>query len=558
MSSGHRRYFLAAVGAASLAAFLYVMERRRRRVVLPNPNNPMTFGAAVTQSLDSVSTPTNTSSVIDNGSSTADESSTPSENSTINSEPITPSKKQNSVEEVVQRKTERPTQSARMTSESVRAMCSEVFQEEVSKDKQASEMTKKAQKVPSVLVEQVSNKMDCVKLKDTDPKSLVVNTEEGKNAGELTQLPAETEYKNAESPSQSSTNSEGSADSGRATGGPNCSPFDQHNNDYEIYPVYEFEVPNTLVGLIIGVQGKTISELCNRAQVRMLIRPHHTISRMETHQICSIEGKRQNINKCLHMIRYRFPQNRFPDLNLKPVLPPTILDAPKVVGSEPTALSLPVGVPCEVFVCSIVDAGHFFVQLPTHPTFSSLSTLDYYTMNIYSNLSGIPVLPKPCTPGVVCIAPTCSGWFRAITLHHNENEDTVLVRFADYGGFATLPRTELRQIRSDLTSLPMQAIECYLAHVQPSDGTVHWSQEAVDLFTKLCSSKIVHAELVGFHRENNIPYVKLCTVDEKKNVKRVDQVLLELGYAKPADPAKMIGVQSITRNGPVGKTKKTY
>lgn len=52
---------------------------------------------------------------------------------------------------------------------------------------------------------------------------------------------------------------QGSADSGRATGGPNCSPFDSHHPEFEPMPVYEFEVPNTLVGLIIGVQGKTIS-----------------------------------------------------------------------------------------------------------------------------------------------------------------------------------------------------------------------------------------------------------------------------------------------------------
>lgn len=152
-------------------------------------------------------------------------------------------------------------------------------------------------------------------------------------------------------------------------------------------------------------------------------------------------------------------------------------------------------------------------------------------MNIYSNLSGVPVLPKPvvrklnqvlfmfmCLAGVVCIAPTCNGWFRAITLDYDESEDAVLVRYADYGGFATLPRTELRQIRSDLTSLPMQAIECYLAHVQPSDGTVHWSPKAVETFVKLCSNRIVHAELVGYNKDNNIPYLQLCTVDEKKNV----------------------------------------
>jgi A-kinase anchor protein 1 len=163
----------------------------------------------------------------------------------------------------------------------------------------------------------------------------------------------------------------------------------------------------------------------------MLIRPHHTASRFETHQICSIEGKRDNINKCLHMIRYRFPQHRFPDLNLQPIFPPNIMDPQTAMpGAEPTPLSLPVGVPCEVYVCAVVDSGHFFVQLPTHPTFSSLETLDLYTMNIYSRLSGIPVLPKPCAPGLVCVAPTANGWFRAITLHYEEDDDTVIVRLA--------------------------------------------------------------------------------------------------------------------------------
>ncbi|KAI6239082.1 A-kinase anchor protein 1, mitochondrial [Aphelenchoides fujianensis] len=359
----------------------------------------------------------------------------------------------------------------------------------------------------------------------------------------LTPLPAENGYQNAESPSTTSTNSDGSADSGRATGGPNCSPFNGHG-DMEMKPVYEFEVPNTLVGLIIGIQGKTITELCSRALVRMLIRPHHTPSRFDTHQICSIEGPRSNINKCLHMIRYRFPADRFPDLNLKPVLPPTMLECSgTIVGSEPSTLSLPIGVPCEAFISNIVDPGHFFVQLPTHPTFPSLVTLDQYTMNIYSQLTGIPVLPKPCVAGVVCVAPTPNGWHRAITLDYNEKEDTVIVRLADYGGFLELPRSELRQIRSDLTTLPMQAIECYLAKVQPIDGTSRWSDEAGELFSKLCASRIVQAELVGYNKENNIPYVDVYAIDENKKVCHVNQVLLDRGFAKPSDPTKLLPLQ---------------
>ncbi|KAI6177268.1 A-kinase anchor protein 1, mitochondrial [Aphelenchoides bicaudatus] len=362
-------------------------------------------------------------------------------------------------------------------------------------------------------------------------------------------------YKNAKSPSGNSEGSADSGDSGRATGGPNCSPFDNQHSEYEPMPVYEFEVPNTLVGLIIGVQGKTISELCTRANVRMLIRPHYNPARFESHQICSIEGKRKNVNKSLHMIRYRFPQNRFPDLNLQPVFPPNVLDPQTAMpGAEPTTLSLPIGVPCEVFVCAVVDAGHFFVQLPTHPTFSSLETLDLYTMNIYSRLSSIPVLPKPCSPGIVCVAPTANGWFRAITLHYSEEDDSVIVRLADYGGFLRLKREELRQIRSDLTSLPMQAIECYLAHVEPADGTAYWSQEAIDMFSKLCASRIVQAEIKGYNKDTNIPYVELYAIDEHKKVKRVDTMLVEMGHAKLSDPTKMIPVtiapQTHVKNAP--------
>lgn len=57
----------------------------------------------------------------------------------------------------------------------------------------------------------------------------------------------------------------GSADSGRATGPlTSYSPFADGATELQssdILPIYEFEVPNTLVGLIIGIKGKTIKVL---------------------------------------------------------------------------------------------------------------------------------------------------------------------------------------------------------------------------------------------------------------------------------------------------------
>ncbi|KAK6058352.1 hypothetical protein COOONC_04078 [Cooperia oncophora] len=71
--------------------------------------------------------------------------------------------------------------------------------------------------------------------------------------------------------------------------------------------------------------------------------------------------------------------------------------------------------------------------------------------------------------GLLCAAPVLGAWFRAVTVSYYSESDEVMLRFVDYGGYTRLPRSELRQIRTDLMFLPFQAIECYLAHVQPID-----------------------------------------------------------------------------------------
>ena len=40
-----------------------------------------------------------------------------------------------------------------------------------------------------------------------------------------------------------------------------------------------------------------------------------------------------------------------------------------------------------------------------------------------------------------------SAWFRAVTVMYFSENDEVLVRFVDYGGYSRMPRSELRQIR---------------------------------------------------------------------------------------------------------------
>jgi hypothetical protein len=74
----------------------------------------------------------------------------------------------------------------------------------------------------------------------------------------------------------------------------------------------------------------------------------------------------------------------------------------------------------------------------------------------------------------------------------------------------------------------------------------------------LCVSKIIQAALMGYCKQDGIPCVELYVLDENKKVGpwpvsprnepihhplqtvRVDQMLLERGLAKPADPTMMV------------------
>ncbi|VDM71825.1 unnamed protein product [Strongylus vulgaris] len=88
-------------------------------------------------------------------------------------------------------------------------------------------------------------------------------------------------------------------------------------------------------------------------------------------------------------------------------------------------------------------------------------------------------------------------------------------------------------------SLPFQAIECYLAHVQPIDGTWQWGEAAFAHFQKLCMGKVMNATVVGFNVNDKVPMVELTVLDEENKPIRVDKDLMENGFAKASDPSKL-------------------
>lgn len=127
------------------------------------------------------------------------------------------------------------------------------------------------------------------------------------------------------------------------------------------------------------------------------------------------------------------------------------------------------GYPNDVIMSSLVSAGQFFLQMPTHPTYESLSVLNHMMAVTYNEQDAPPISPSV---GIVVAAtvPSLPGWFRALTIGVSEDESFCDVKFVDYGGYSRLETSSLRQIRMDFMNLPFQACECYLSDVLPVDG----------------------------------------------------------------------------------------
>lgn len=295
----------------------------------------------------------------------------------------------------------------------------------------------------------------------------------------------------------------------------------------ELPRTYEFELPRELCGRFIGQGGRNVTAIKSRSNTRIYVHQHPMSSKLK---LCSIEGTQEGIRTALELIRKKFPVHAFPNLSLAqvnggpPHLPGTI------TLPETLQLRLPDGVTCDVVLTSLVTAGHFFLQQPTHPTYPSLSRLDQCMLTCYGQGLDTPPLPHPVEAGIICAAHVCGGWFRALVVGPSDENEECDIKFLDYGGYMSLSTSLLRQIRSDFMLLPFQASECYLANVQPAEDDNVWSAEACATFEDLAQGQILQALIVGY-ADNGIPLVYLYRIQGVSSV-FINQELVNRGVAR--------------------------
>ncbi|XP_034415209.1 tudor domain-containing protein 1 [Cyclopterus lumpus] len=133
-------------------------------------------------------------------------------------------------------------------------------------------------------------------------------------------------------------------------------------------------------------------------------------------------------------------------------------------------------------------------------------------------------------PGTVCCARFSEDkqWYRAKVLGYS-SEERVCVGYIDFGNSEEVDLANLQPISTPLLALPMQAMPCVLAGVQPFGAS--WSGDCLLALRKRVSNRILRIEIEAAH--DGKAFVTM--IDEASDPQaNVAELLCAAGFAAPA------------------------
>lgn len=230
-------------------------------------------------------------------------------------------------------------------------------------------------------------------------------------------------------------------------------------------------IPEKFVSRLIGQEGSTIGAICDLTGARINV---EKTSGTEVRQI-ALKGTREQIDftkQCVqelmndHMQMIESLEKRTPRAHCK--------YAEKLGGVESSTT------PFEVYVSAMVDPSRFWLQI-VGPKAQQLDQLveemtDYYKVpdnRDWHKLKNVEV-------GDLVAATFFydERWYRAEVLEINDN--LAELYYVDYGDTEKVALADLYELKVNFLKLHFQAIECFLARIEPVEET--WTSEAVDRF----------------------------------------------------------------------------
>ncbi|XP_031627994.1 A-kinase anchor protein 1, mitochondrial [Contarinia nasturtii] len=292
---------------------------------------------------------------------------------------------------------------------------------------------------------------------------------------------------------------------------------------------YDFELPQTIVGCLVGKNGVTVKKIRDECNVNIMIKRHPIKHRK--YKLCTVQGTQQQIDTALAMIKSKMPHK----MNLERVdienETAEMLAAISQIDSNRLQLNLIDGINNDVAVCAVINGGHLFLQQPLHPSYMSLNVLQNCMNQSYSSFES-PVLPN-FSIGTVCVGQIDGHWYRYQIIDYTPGATTCVAKYLDFGGYCEIQTTELRQIRTDFMTVPFQAIECLLGDIKPKGG--EWCIEASQAIVELTQYRTIQAQITNY-TETGVPEVHLYSFLSPNNVVFINQELVARNYAEWCEP----------------------
>ncbi|KAH7937264.1 hypothetical protein HPB49_009874 [Dermacentor silvarum] len=326
-------------------------------------------------------------------------------------------------------------------------------------------------------------------------------------------------------------------------------------------------VPAKSCGRIIGRNGETVRHMCRVSSAKILVDRAGGDDRERSSNLktVSITGTREQIRMAITMIDEKLAEEeayqqkmalasagraalyRNRPMAIKASATPLSKDEkePEFVQEELVATSADGYI--EVYVSALESPRSFWVQLVGSQSINLDKLVEDMT-NYYSHV------PNQQTHALVSAAvgdivasrfAQDSCWYRARVVaieesDYSKDETTIKVHYVDFGETGRFKTKELCTLCDEYRYLPLQAIECSLAGVQPRDGT-QWTEEASDLFEMLSHAaqwKVMMAKVVSkAKREDGFPGFKysvdLVDTNNKEDVS-VASELMSQGHAVQA------------------------
>lgn len=320
-------------------------------------------------------------------------------------------------------------------------------------------------------------------------------------------------------------------------------------------------VPGKACGRIIGRNGESVRHMCRITSAKILVDRSGGDDRERNNlKAITITGTREQIRMAVSLIDEKLAEEeafqqkmalassagraalyRSRPLAIKNAQLPLKDDEkePDYIQEELVATSADGYV--EIFISSLENPGRFWVQLVG----AQSTTLDKLVSDMTGYYSHPPNQEANALTSVsigdLVASPFDQDecWYRSrvITIQESDYsaaETMVQVHYLDFGEKGEYKVKELCALRDEYRYLPLQAIECSLAGVQPRDGT-QWTDEAVDTFETLTHAsqwKVVMAKVVSkAKREDGFPgykyAVELVDTNNKQDVNVATEMIAQ-------------------------------